>query len=120
MVVDKTKKIPFQDLKPNSYNPRKTFRSASLKELAENIKTMGLIEPLVVRPLEDNKFEIVCGMRRYHALKSLKHKTVLCVIKELTDIEALDISFSENMQRDNLNPIEQAKMYLKRMEMMKG
>jgi len=123
MVEDKTQYIPFEDLKPNNYNPRKTFRGSSLEELKENIKNMGLIEPLVVRPLKplkNNKFEIVCGMRRYHALKALKQEKVLCIIKKLTNTQALDMSFSENMQRDSLTPIEQAKMYWKRITMMKG
>ena len=110
-------KIKFEELVPNDYNPRKLFRSASMEELKKSIEKHDLIEPLVVRK-KGNKYEVVCGMRRYHALKDLKVDEVECYVRELTDIEAIDLSFIENLQRDDLTPIEEANMYLSRLKMM--
>lgn len=110
-------KIPFTQLIPNKYNPRKLFRGASTEELRQSIEQHGLIEPLVVRKV-DNKYEIVCGMRRYYALKELGVKEVECVAKNLGDIEAIDISFIENLQREDLTPIEEGRMYMTRLSIM--
>ena len=101
---------------PNKYNPRKTFRSASLEELKESIKNYGLIEPLVVRPLNDGKYEVICGMRRYYALKDLAIKEIDCHIKDVDDMEAIDLAFMENLQRESLTPIEEGKMYETRLK----
>lgn len=111
-------KINFKKLVANDYNPRKLFRSASLEELKESIKNYGLIEPLVVRPVNDDKFEVICGMRRYYALKDLGVKEVECNIKELDDTGAIDLAFMENVQREDLTPIEEGKMYLTRLKIM--
>ena len=108
--------IKFENLIPNKYNPRKTFRSASMEELKESIKNYGLIEPLVVRPLKNGKYEVICGMRRYYALKDLAIKEVECHIKDVDDIEAIDLAFMENLQRENLTPIEEGKMYETRLK----
>ena len=109
-------KIKFENLIPNKYNPRKTFRSASLEELKESIKNYGLIEPLVVRPLNEGKYEVICGMRRYYALKDLAIKEVDCHIKDVNDMEAIDLAFMENLQRESLTPIEEGKMYETRLK----
>lgn len=109
--------IKFDKLVPNDYNPRKLFRSASLEELKKSIKNYGLIEPLVVRPINENKYEVICGMRRYYALKDLGIKEVECTVKKINDTEAIDLAFMENIQRENLTPIEEAKMYLTRLKM---
>lgn len=111
-------KIKFNALVPNEYNPRKLFRSASLEELKKSIKTHGLIEPLVVRPIDEDKFEIICGMRRYYALKDLGIDQVECNVKDLSDKKAIDLAFMENVQREDLTPIEEAKMYLTRLKIM--
>ncbi len=108
--------IKFDMLVPNDYNPRKLFRSASLEELKESIKNYGLIEPLVVRPMNESKYEVICGMRRYYALKDLGIKEVECAVKKINDTEAIDLAFMENIQRENLTPIEEAKMYLTRLK----
>lgn len=103
-------KINFNELVPNTYNPRKLFRGATMEELRKSIKQVGLIEPLVVRKL-NGKYEIVCGMRRYYALKDLKTKEVECDVKELNDEQAKLIALIENIQRENLNPMEEARAY---------
>ena len=104
-------KIPFDQLKPNDYNPRKLFRGAAIDELGKSIKKNGLIEPLVVRQLKNGKYEVVAGMRRYHALKELKTNEVECHVRELTDAEAKLVSLIENIQRENLTPMEEARAY---------
>lgn len=103
-------KINFNELVPNTYNPRKLFRGATMEELKRSIKQVGLIEPLVVRKL-NGKYEIVCGMRRYYALKDLKTKEVECVVRELNDNQANLVALIENIQRENLNPMEEARAY---------
>lgn len=110
-------KIKFENLVPNKYNPRKLFRGASMEELKESTKDFGLIEPLVVRQLENGKYEVVAGMRRYHALKDQKIEEVECNILDLTDTQAIDIAFIENIQRQDLTPIEEANMFLNRLKM---
>lgn len=102
--------VPFNQLSPNNYNPRKLFRDASMEELKASIEQHGLIEPLVVRKVK-TKYEVVAGMRRYYALKSLGVATVECSVKDLTDDEAKLVSLIENIQRDNLTPIEEARAY---------
>jgi len=85
--------IEFENLVPNDYNPRKLFRSASLEELKESIKNYGLIEPLVVRPINKDRYEVICGMRRYYALQDLGIKEVECSVKNIDDTKAIDLAF---------------------------
>ncbi|KKN59001.1 hypothetical protein LCGC14_0546760 [marine sediment metagenome] len=110
-------KIKFNQLVPNNYNPRKLFKDAAMEELKLSIKQVGLIEPLVVRKLKSEKYEVVCGMRRYYALGDLEIDEVECNVLNLKDIEAVDISFIENLQREDLSPIEEARMYLTRLKL---
>ena len=108
--------IEFENLVPNDYNPRKLFRSASLEELKKSIKNYGLIEPLVVRPINKDRYEVICGMRRYYALQDLGIKEVECSVKNIDDTKAIDLAFMENLQRESLTPIEEAKMFLTRLK----
>ncbi len=110
--------IEFGSLVPNDYNPRKLFRSASLEELKESIKNYGLIEPLVVRPINKDRYEVICGMRRYYALQDLGIKEVECSVKNIDDTKAIDLAFMENLQRESLTPIEEAKMFLTRLKIL--
>jgi len=103
-------KIKFSELVPNDYNPRELFRGAAMEELKNSIEQYGLIEPLVVRKL-NGKYEVVAGMRRYFALKELKIDEVECNLLELTNPEAKLVSLVENIQRDNLSPMEEARAY---------
>lgn len=104
-------KIEFDKLVPNKYNPRRLFRGVAIDELGKSIKENGLIEPLVVRQLKNEKYEVVCGMRRYYALEKLKVNEVECHMKSLTDEQAKLISLIENIQRENLTPMEEARAY---------
>ncbi len=111
-------KIKFSELVPNDYNPRKLFRGASMEELKNSIEQHGLIEPLVIRKLKNGKYEVIAGMRRYYCLKELNIDEVECHIIKLTETEAKQlrteaelISLLENLQRENLTPIEEARAF---------
>ncbi|MCR5453351.1 MAG: ParB/RepB/Spo0J family partition protein [Lachnospiraceae bacterium] len=99
-------------VEPNRDQPRKHFDEDALQELAENIKQYGVLEPLVVRKVDDY-YQIVAGERRWRASKKAGLKEVPVVVKDLTDQEAMEISLIENIQREDLNPIEEARAYRK-------
>lgn len=104
-------KKKLSELVPNKYNPRKLFLGSAMDELGKSIKENGLIEPLVVRQLKSGEFEVVAGMRRYYALKKLNIDEVECHVKNLSDDQAKLISLIENIQRQNLTPMEEARAY---------
>lgn len=91
--------------------PRQNFSSEELRELADSIKTLGVIQPILVRPLRDGRFEIVAGERRWRAAKLAGLSKLPVIVQHLTDQEALEIALVENVQRANLNPVEEARAY---------
>ena len=99
--------VDIHEIKPNKAQPRKTFDRTSLEELAESIKENGLIQPIVVRKSGDI-YEIVAGERRWRACKLAGISKVPCVVRDLTDKELALFAIIENMQREDLNPIEEA------------
>ncbi len=99
--------ININDIKPNEGQPRKTFDEEKIGELADSIQEHGLIQPIVLRKA-DKGYEIVAGERRWRACRKAGLKEVPCIIKELTDEENMLIAIIENMQREDLNPIEEA------------
>lgn len=101
-------KLPIGDLVPCAAQPRKIFEDRPLSELAESIKHQGIIQPLLVRPLGNNKFEIVAGERRYRAAKIAGLAEIPVVVREMSDQEAMTAALVENLQREDLNPIEEA------------
>ncbi len=104
---------------PNSAQPRKTFVDAEIKELAESIKNMGVLQPILVRPgkgANDGKYEIVAGERRWRASEIAKLEQLPVIIKELSDWESLEIALVENVQRADLNVLEEAKAYQRLMD----
>ena len=102
------KNISISLLDRNENQPRKTFDEKSLSELAESIKTYGIIQPLVVVK-RNNRYLIVAGERRFRAAKIAGIKEVPVVVKEMTDQEIREVALVENLQRENLNPLESAK-----------
>ncbi len=108
--------IDIEKLKPSKWQPRSIFNEESLKQLAESIKHSGIIEPLVVSPLEDGYYEIVCGERRWRAAKMVQLKQVPVIVKNLNDKQKRLLSLVENLQREDLNPIEEAEAYKKLIE----
>lgn len=103
-------KVKVSEIKPNPYQPRTTFDPAALQELADSIKEHGLVNPLLVRK-SISGYELVAGERRLRAAKLAKLTEVPCTIKEFNDKEMMEISILENIQREDLSPIEEAKAY---------
>lgn len=100
------------DIEPNREQPRQNFDEDALLELADSIKQFGIIQPLIVHK-RDEHYEIIAGERRWRAAKMAGLKEVPVIIKKYTDREILEISLIENIQRENLNPIEEARAYKK-------
>lgn len=99
--------IGVNDIKPNSNQPRKTFDEEKIQDLADSIIEHGIIQPIIVRKAKAG-YEIVAGERRYRAARKAKLKEVPCIIRDFTDEENMLIAIIENMQREDLNPIEEA------------
>lgn len=106
--VERTLKIT--EIEPNRDQPRKNFNEDALLELAESIKNVGIIQPIIVQKREDY-YEIIAGERRWRAAKMAGLKEVPVIIKNFSDLEIVEIALIENIQRENLNPIEEAYAY---------
>jgi ParB family transcriptional regulator, chromosome partitioning protein len=105
------RRVPIELLKPNPHNPRRAFPEAELDELADSIRDRGIIQPIVVRPSGRDNYEIVAGERRWRAAQRANLHDVPVVIVEVSDGEALQLAIIENVQRADLNPIEEAGAY---------
>ena len=107
------RKVPIEFLKPNPRNPRRAFSEAELAELATSIKQHGVIQPLVVRPVKgaNDRFEIIAGERRWRAAQAAGLHEVPIVPVDVNDSDALQLAIIENVQREDLNPLEEAQGY---------
>ena len=110
-VVKESETIPINKIEPNQSQPRKNFNEDSLQELADSIKQHGLIEPLIVQKGKKGFYQIIAGERRWRAAKIANLKEVPVVIKDYTKQEVMEIALIENIQREDLNPIEEAEAY---------
>ena len=110
------RRAPIESLKANPRNPRRTFRDGELTELAESIKERGIIQPIVVREAGDGTYEIIAGERRWRAAQRAGLHDVPIAIVDATDIQSLEYAIIENVQRADLNPIEEAAGYVALME----
>ena len=108
-VEDGLREIPPDLIQPNARQPRRTFDQARLAELAESIRTRGVLQPIVVRPLAGGSFELVAGERRLRAAQMVELKTIPALVRDTDDWERLDLALAENMARVDLNPIEEAR-----------
>lgn len=111
-----SKEMPIEFLVANTYQPRIYFDDEKAKELVASVKAKGILQPLLVRPQGRNKYEIVAGERRWRAAQAAGLHEVPVVIKEMSDEESLEIAIIENIQRHDLNPIEEALGYQRLME----
>ncbi len=109
-------RLKLMDIEPNREQPRKQFDETLLAELADSIAQHGVIQPLVVRPLKDGGYQLVAGERRWRAARMAGLYEVPVVIKELTDEETIELAMVENLQREDLNPLEEAQGYKYMME----
>lgn len=103
-----TSTLNINEIIPNKDQPRKTFDEEALQELADSIRQHGVLQPLLVRPLPTGAYQLVAGERRWRASRIAELKEVPVIIKELSDNEAMEIAIIENLQREDLNPIEEA------------
>ena len=106
---DNSNFLAVEKLVSGQFQPRKIFNQDSLKELAESIKTQGIIQPILVRMISSDQYEIVAGERRWQAAKMVNLKEVPVVIKDISDSTALAMALIENIQREDLNVIEEAR-----------
>jgi ParB family chromosome partitioning protein len=105
------KTLPLQMIEPNPNQPRKEFKTEALKELTESIKEKGIIQPILVEPDDQGKFLIVAGERRYRAATAAGLTEVPVVIRNFSEAETLEIALIENIQRQDLTPVEEARAY---------
>lgn len=112
------KQLPVSECRPNPYQPRKTFDADSIDELKDSILEYGIIQPLIVRKVIKG-YEIVVGERRFRAAKEADLKEVPVVVKELTDERMMELALLENLQREDLTPIEEAHAYANLMQELK-
>jgi len=110
-------KIPIDQIVPNRYQPRTVFDEEKIEELSRTIHTHGVIQPIVVRRLEDNRYEIIAGERRYRAIKKLNWTEVPAIVRDLNDKETASIALIENLQREELTAIEEALAYQQLIEL---
>lgn len=116
-VYEEIQEIPIVNINPNRYQPRTVFDDARIEELALTIRTHGLIQPIVVRQYEDDKYEIIAGERRFRAATKLGWEKVPAIIKNLNDTETASVALIENLQREELTAIEEAVAYQKLIEL---
>ena len=111
--ISQSNTVAISDLSRNPYQPRQNFREEKLAELAKSIQKNGIIQPIAVRPskTENGKYEIVAGERRWLAAQRAGLHKIPVTILDLSDVESLEVAIVENIQRDDLNPIEEARGY---------
>ncbi|KYD21165.1 nucleoid occlusion protein [Geobacillus sp. NFOSA3] len=114
---EEVRKIPVSKIVPNRFQPRTIFDEEKIEELALTIHTHGIIQPIVVRECEDGKFEIIAGERRWRAVQKLGWSEIPAIIKNLNDKETASVALIENLQREELTPIEEAMAYAKLLEL---
>lgn len=108
----KVVEIKIHEIIPNEHQPRRLFSEESLKELAASIEENGVIQPIIVRKLDQGGYQIVAGERRWRACQLLNMKTIPAIIKDYSNQQLLEIALIENIQREDLNPLEEAEAYL--------
>lgn len=108
---DSVKMVRVSLIEPNKNQPRREFDQAKLLELASNIAQHGVLQPILVRPMNNGGYQIVAGERRWRASRIAELKEVPVYIKDLTDFQVAQVALVENLQRENLNPVEEAEAY---------
>ncbi|OLN22325.1 nucleoid occlusion protein [Domibacillus antri] len=109
--ADEVKEISVQCIQPNRFQPRIVFQEEKIQELASTIAVHGIIQPIVVREIEEDRYEIIAGERRYRAALSLGHTAVPVIIRSFTDEQTASAALIENVQREELSPVEEAAAY---------
>src|SRR5579884_1275446 len=108
---EQLREIDIERILPNAHQPRKSFDDESLNDLADSIRVHGVVQPIVVRPLEDGFFQLIAGERRWRAAQRAGLNRIPAVVRESDEHAALEVALIENLQREDLNPIEEAQAY---------
>jgi len=108
VISSELQQLPVEFLKPGKYQPRKDMSQEALEDLASSIRAQGVIQPIVVRPIAKNQFEIIAGERRWRASQLAQLAEVPCIVKDVPDEAAVAIALIENIQREDLNAMEEA------------
>jgi ParB family chromosome partitioning protein len=113
-----TREVPIESLRPNAFQPRTVFEDQPMRELADSIREHGIMQPILVRPAADDpdSYEIIAGERRWRAAQKAQLHQVPVVSRTLTDLEALELALIENIQREDLSPIDEAKGFQRLMD----
>ena len=111
--------LNISQIKPNKNQPRKKFNQKEIEELATSIKSQGILQPIIVRPLEEGSYEIIAGERRWRAAQLAGMHDIDCVIKKFDEDKLLEAALIENIQREDLNVIEEARAYQQILEKKK-
>lgn len=115
--TDEVIKLPISQITPNRYQPRAVFNEDKIKELAQTIHTHGMIQPIVVRKMDDEMYELIAGERRWRAVQTLEWETIPAIIRDMNDAETASVALIENLQREELTVIEEAQAYAKLLEL---
>jgi ParB family chromosome partitioning protein len=103
--------ISIDSIDPNPYQTRRRINEAALEELAESIRASGVVQPIVLRPAANGRFQLVAGERRWHASRRAGKTTIPAVVRQISNEQAMEITIIENLQREDLNPVEQARAF---------
>lgn len=114
---DEVIQLPIANIIPNRFQPRTIFDEEKIKELAQTIHTHGMIQPIVVRKIEGDSYELIAGERRWRAVQHLEWENVSVIIRNMTDTETASVALIENLQREELTVIEEAKAYSQLLEL---
>lgn len=108
-----TRTVPIEHLVPNPHQPRRRFDEEALQNLVDSVREQGVLQPILVRPIagDDSRYEIIAGERRWRAAQKAQLHDVPVIVRELSDLEALQIAIVENVQRSDLTPLEEAEGY---------
>jgi ParB family transcriptional regulator, chromosome partitioning protein len=107
--LEELRELPIEMIAPSPHQPRRTFDEASLVALGESIKLRGVLQPVLVRPLADGRYELIAGERRWRAAQLAELATVPAIVRHHDDATSLEVALIENMAREDLNPIEEAR-----------
>ena len=110
------RQLPLGSIRPNPYQPRRDFPEEALAELAQSLRTSGLLQPVVVRPVGDTGYELIAGERRCRAAERLGWQEISAVVRDVDDRTLLALALVENLQRDELSPMDEARAYQRLME----
>ena len=117
---DQIQEIPLKQIIPNTYQPRRQFNDVQLNELAQSIQVNGLLQTIIVRLNDDQRYEIIAGERRFRAVELLNWEKIPAIVRDYSNQESAALALIENLQREDLNPIEEAQAYqqLEQMEQL--